>query len=60
MARFLVIAMLIAAWLAADAGIRPASAAGLLVRAEPPPVVGTFVCPLPALPPLVPTVLPCL
>lgn len=60
MARFLASGILIAVSLAVDAGIRPASAAALLVAAQPPPVVDTFICPLPAVPPLIPTVLPCL
>lgn len=58
-ARFLLIAALIAAWLAADVAIRPASAASLHVTARAVPVVGTAVCPLPAVPPLSPTILPC-
>jgi hypothetical protein len=44
-ARFLVIAVLVLAWLATGFGIAPASASALLVAAGPTPFTHQYTCP---------------
>lgn len=57
--RFLVIATLILAWLAADVGIAPASASALAVTAAPAPFSHGYTCPRTLLPQPNNTLVPC-